>query len=421
MPSGRRRAFTVLFGVTCTAAAGNTALMSVLPAIGREFGLSDTLVAAAFALSALFWMLTSAMWARLSDTHGRKRMILIGMAGFTASMIAFALSTSAGLAGWLPVLAAFVAMTVSRSIYGVFGSAVPTAAQAYIADRTSRRERTEAMAVQASAQGLGTVLGPAIAPFFVLPLVGLAGPMYLFTALGLVALWVVWTRLPSGDVKREPVGRPVKGKGLWRDPRVVPFLGYAGLAISVQAINISVLGFHVIDEIGLEPLRAQAFVGIAMLAGAGASLLAQWALIPMFHMGPKALLRWGAGLGLAGNLLAALAPDYYGVVIGYAVASLGAGFARPGFMAGASLAVGPRAQGEVAGLITALAGFCFLLPPVLGVGLYELWGPLPYLLNGVMMAGALAMAFGLSALAHAGEEPATDQAIRTEVKARPPV
>jgi hypothetical protein len=58
VPEGRERAFMLLFVATMTAAAGNTALQSVLPAIGRSFALSDTLVAGAFALSALFWTLT---------------------------------------------------------------------------------------------------------------------------------------------------------------------------------------------------------------------------------------------------------------------------------------------------------------------------------------------------------------------------
>ena len=37
----------------------------------------------------------------------------------------------------------------------------------------------------------------------------------------------------------------------------------------------------------------------------------------------------GAGLALLGNLLTIIGPGYYGVVVGYAVISLGLGFARP--------------------------------------------------------------------------------------------
>lgn len=380
------------------------ALQSVLPSIGRTFGYSDTLVAAAFSLSALFWTLSSPVWARLSDRHGRKRMIMVGMTGFVISMSGFGLSVSAGQAGLLGAATVFVLMVLSRAVYGLFGSAVPTAAQAYVADRTSRGERTQALAHLASAQGLGTVIGPAIAPLFVIPMLGLAGPIYAFALFGLVVWWATRRGLPSGDVPRT-VNAPgeVPGKGLWKDRRILPFIVFAFLITSTQAINISVLGFHVIDELDRGPLEAQSFIGVAMLAGAAATLMAQWGLIRLFHMEPRELLRWGAGLALVGNAISAFAMDYYAVVLGYAVVSLGLGFARPGFMAGSSLALGPREQGAIAGLMVALMGLCFLFPPIIGVALYEWLGPTPFVLNAAMAAACVAMALMWRPLARAGQ------------------
>ncbi|HZV84026.1 MAG TPA: MFS transporter, partial [Brevundimonas sp.] len=302
----RSPAFAILFAVSLIAAAGNMALQSVLPNIGREFGLRDTLVSAAFAISALMWTVTSPYWARLSDTLGRKRVILIGLGGFVLSMAGFGLATSSGLEGWLAVAVAFTFMAIARTIYGVFGSAAPIASQAYVADRTSPEQRTQAMSMLASAQGLGTVLGPTLAPAFILPFVGLAGPMYAFALCGAVVLFVVWRRLPSGEVVRtpSPSGRKdAAGKGLWKDPRVRDYLLYGLLVTGAQAVNISVLGFHVIDELGATgtlPRDTPAFISLAMMAGAIATLLAQWGLIPMLKLQPRALMRWGAALALAG-------------------------------------------------------------------------------------------------------------------------
>lgn len=395
-------AFMILFVATMTAAAGNTALQSVLPSIGRAFGYSDTLIAAAFALSALFWTLTPPLWARLSDRHGRKRMVLIGLIGFTVSMVGFGVSVSVGLAGLIGSGLALVLIVLSRSIYGFFGSATPTASQAYIADRTNRAERTEALSVQASAQGLGTVIGPALAPLFVLPVVGLAGPLYVFALVGLVVWLIVRQSLPSGEVPRQATGGKAPTRDLWKDPRVLPFVVFGFLITATQAVNIAVLGFHVLDEVGLPPLQGQSYVGIAMLAGAAATLMAQWGLIRIFRLEPKQLLRWGAALALVGNLISAGAQDFYDVVLGYAVMSLGLGFARPGFMAGSSLALGARDQGAIAGLMVSLMGLCFLAPPILGVLLYEIWMPAPFLVNGLMAAACVAMAFIWRPLAHAG-------------------
>jgi MFS family permease len=393
--SPRSPAFIMLCAVSLIASAGNMALQAVLPAIGRQFHLADTLVVGVFALSALMWTLTSPVWARLSDRLGRKRVILIGMAGFSASMAGFGLAATAGLEQWLGPIVAFVLMAVARTVYGVFGSAAPIASQAYVADRTAPAERTQAMALLASAQGLGTVVGPTLAPLLILPVVGLAGPMYVFA--GIAALAFVWVlkRLPSGGVARtpSPTGKPhPDGRGLWKDPRVRDFLLYGLLVTGAQAVNISVLGFHVIDEMattGLTTVEAQPFIAVAMLAGAAATLMVQWGLIPLLKLQPRALMRWGAGLALAGNLLSIVAPGFYGVVVGYAVVSMGVGFARPGFTAGASLAVGPAEQGAVAGLMMSVAGISFLFPPVIGVALYQLVVFGPFAANAAFLTTAL--------------------------------
>ena len=400
----RSPAFAILFAVSLIAAAGNMALQSVLPAIGREFRLSDTLVAGAFAISALMWTVASPFWARLSDTLGRKRVILIGLGGFVVSMTGFGMAATSGLETWLEAGIAFILMVMARTVYGVFGSAAPIASQAYVADRTTPEQRTQAMSLLASAQGLGTVIGPALAPFFVLPLVGLAGPMYAFALFGAVVLLIVWRKLPSGEVVRIPSrsGRQDDaGKGLWKDPRVRAYLLYGLLITGAQAVNISVLGFHIIDELALTGVAArdaQPFIGIAMLAGAAATLMVQWGLIPLLKMQPADLMRWGAGLALVGNLMSVASPGYYGVVIGYAVVSMGIGFARPGFTAGSSLSVGPHEQGAIAGLMMSLAGLSFLAPPVIGVALYELSEPAPFIANALMLAVATGMCFASARL-----------------------
>ena len=395
----RSPAFAILFAVSLIAAAGNMALQSVLPAIGREFRLSDTLVAGAFAISALMWTVASPFWARLSDTIGRKRVMMIGLAGFVVSMSGFGLAATSGLEQWLGAGLAFIMMGVARTVYGVFGSAAPIASQAYVADRTTPEQRTQAMSLLASAQGLGTVIGPALAPFFVLPMIGLAGPMYAFALFGLLALVVVWRRLPSGEVVRipSPSGhRGDAGKGLWKDPRIRGYLLYGLFVTGAQAANISVLGFHIIDELsaaGIAAREAQPFIGIAMLAGAAATLMAQWGLIPLLRLQPADLMRWGAALALVGNLMSIASPGYYGVVVGYAVVSMGIGFARPGFIAGSSLSVEPHEQGAIAGLMMSLAGLSFLAPPVIGVALYELAEPAPFIANAILLAAATALCF----------------------------
>ena len=86
---------------------------------------------------------------------------------------------------------------------------------------------------------------------------------------------------------------------MWKDSRLRGYLVFGLLVTGAQAVNISVLGFHVIDElaatgVGLD--QAQPFVAIALFAGAAGTLMVQWGLIPLLKLQPLALMRWGAGL-----------------------------------------------------------------------------------------------------------------------------
>ena len=413
-----RRAFIIIFGVSMATAMGNTGLISVLPAIGRSIGIPDPMVSAIFSLSALLWAFSSPFWAKSSDRYGRKPLMMVGLSGFLISMILCGAVVSAGLRHLAAPMVIFVLFLLARALFGLFGAASNPATQAYIAERTPIENRTQAMASLAGAFGLGTVIGPFMAPLFVLPVVGLAGPLFSFALIALGMLFVVWRYLP--DSKPEPetqrahepeAGAPAE-RPMWRDPRLVPFLIYGFIVATCQTAQQQSLGFLIIDKLGKSPTEAQSFIAIAMMFGAVAGLLAQWGLIRMFEMTPRQLLRWGVGVAALGNLVVALSPGYYGVVAGYAISSLGFGFARPGFTAGASIAVEMREQARAAGAIAAVNGINVIFAPGF-VFLYERYGPAPFIVNTLLMTGLLAYALRSSVLKNADPKPAS----RAEVTA----
>lgn len=395
-----RREFAVLFAVLLTVAAGNTALQTVLPAIARVIRIPDMLVAIIFSFSALLWTFSAPYWARQSDIRGRRRLMEVGVIGFCVSMLGCGVVILAGLKGLLVPVATFALFAALRSLFGIFGSASNPAAQAYVAARTSEADRTTALSSLSSAFGLGTIIGPAVAPLFIIGAVGLAGPLFAFAIIAAGVLVAVRRWLPdddpthntgSGAAASEPMvaggttgasvqaaaaGRPARLS--WRDPRLLPFMIFGFCSGSIQAATGQALGFLIIDKLGGSALQTQQEIAIVFMAGAGATLLAQWGLIPMFRMTPPLLMRWGTGIAALGTAGIALSPDFHGIVVAFALSSLGYGFARPGFTAGASLAVGRAEQGGVAGAVTSVNGSCFVLAPAVGIGLYQLGPTLPY-------------------------------------------
>ena len=422
-----RSEFAVLFAVLLTVAAGNTALQTVLPAIARVIHIPDMLVAIIFSFSALLWTFCAPYWARQSDIRGRRRLMEVGVIGFGVSMLGCGIVIYAGLQGLLVPVATFALFAGLRSLFGIFGSASNPAAQAYVAARTSESERTNALSTLSSAFGLGTILGPAVAPLFIIGALGLAGPLFAFAAVAILVLFAVRRWLPDDDpthfpgaigagvdstvVQGLPHGAPASeptisggatGGALqaaavgrtprlsWRDPRILPFMIFGFCSGSIQAATGQALGFLVIDKIGGTPLQAQQEIAIIFMAGAGATLLVQWGLIPMFRMAPPSLMRWGTLIAAIGTAGIALAPDFHALVVAFALSSMGYGFARPGFTAGASLAVGRTEQGGVAGAVTSINGSCFVLAPAIGIGLYQLQPMLPYLLGSIALVALFA-------------------------------
>ncbi len=140
-----------------------------------EQGLVIGLLAASFsAMQFLF----SPMWGRLSDRIGRRPVLLVGLAGSCVFYAVFGFATVSRSLAW---------MFVSRIGAGLSGATISTA-QAYIADTTTKENRTKGMALIGAAFGLGFTFGPLLAAAALLPGESELSPWPGYVASGLSAL-----------------------------------------------------------------------------------------------------------------------------------------------------------------------------------------------------------------------------------------
>lgn len=404
--------FAILFAVMLVIASGNTGLISLMPIISRRLDLPDVALAIAFSCSSLIWTTSAPFWSRQIHPRGSRQLILGGLIGYVCSQLLCALTLGLGLLGIIPPLYAFAGFIASRAIYGFMGAAAPPAAQARIALHTKPEERTNAMAMFASAFGLGTIIGPAMAPFFILPLIDHAGSPIIFGLFGLITLIAVMAKLPDNDpidydlqpasesypgVGNEPTDAsiviatapPSTVKLRWRDPRIQPWLLAGLIGGHAQAITGMTIGFLVLDRLQLPPDQAQSLIGLVLMVGAGAGLLSQWALIPKLGLSPRQMVLFGSLVSAIGLLFTAHVTNLHAIAVCYALSMLGFGFFRPGFTAGASLAVDRHEQGDVAGKVTAVNGAGYIIGPAFGMTLYGLSHALPFELAATAMGGAI--------------------------------
>ncbi|NJN52583.1 MAG: MFS transporter [Gammaproteobacteria bacterium] len=93
---------------------GFTVLFPVLAPLGREIGLTEIQITGIIAASSLTVFLSSPIWGRVSDVWGRKRVMLVGLFGFTAGTVLFNSVLYAGLSGTLTGWTLFATLVVAR-------------------------------------------------------------------------------------------------------------------------------------------------------------------------------------------------------------------------------------------------------------------------------------------------------------------
>ena len=144
------------------------------------------------------YLLTSTVmvpiWGKLSDSHGRKRIMLAGIGIFLLGSWLSGLSTS------------MVQLIVFRAIQGIGGGALFTTAFAIIADLFEPRERSKFGGLFGSVFGLASLIGPVVGGFFTehgtVHLLGqtIAGwrwVFYLNLPLSALALFMIIVKMPK--------------------------------------------------------------------------------------------------------------------------------------------------------------------------------------------------------------------------------
>lgn len=130
------------------------------------------------------WMqfVFSPILGKLSDNYGRRPVLFVSLLGSAVGYVVLGAANS------------LLLVFVGRIISGITGGNI-SAAQAYIADVTTRENRAKGMALFGAAFGLGFVLGPAIGG--VLSKYGVHVPFYFAAVLSLVSAAAVYLILPE--------------------------------------------------------------------------------------------------------------------------------------------------------------------------------------------------------------------------------
>jgi len=167
------------------AMAGIGLVIPVMPQYLETFGVAGQALGFIIASFALGQFLLSPLAGDLSDTFGRKKLIIVGLVVFSASQLWFGLATHE----WM--------LYAARFISGIGGAFLIPATMAFVADITTLEERGKGMGLLGASMSLGFMIGPAIGGF--LAKVSLTFPFFMAAIAAVLSAVISFIILP--DVK----------------------------------------------------------------------------------------------------------------------------------------------------------------------------------------------------------------------------
>lgn len=412
----RRRLITI-FLIVFTNILGSGVILPVLPLYAE--GQMGASAFQATALNTAYWaaLFLAAPWlGRLSDSYGRRPVLIASQLGTVLSFILliFATQLGAGLddAGIrLGISGALFIAYLARTLDGITGGNITTA-QAYITDISTPETRAQALGTISAAFGLGFIFGPVFGGF--LATINVTAP---FVGAALITLGSVTLTTFTLQESLSPEIRAARRQSKQTNVTTQQLLRERGILLVLFTIFMVMLAFASLqstfalyaDRVLFPELNSSQEVarnvGLLLSLVGVVSVITQLALIrPLVQrLGERRLVIVGILTLTLGFLGIGLAQSVLLVILSLIPISFGQGVNQPSLQAVITRFGPDKMRGQLLGIYQSASSLALIAGPLWGGYVFERIDPhAPYLLSIPLLLLGAGCAFLL--LRHPGAE-----------------
>jgi len=383
------RLMAPVFAIVAIDAMGMGVILPLLPFYAERFGATPFIIGILFAAYSFCQFVAGPLLGAWSDRIGRKPILIASQLGTSVSFVLLALANS------MPLL--FIAR-----ILGGLTSGNLSVASAYAVDRSSPRNRKQAIGIVSAGIGIGLVIGPALSTLSAH--VSPTAPIWIAAALSAISMTTTMILLPADRPEAAtPSTTAPTDKNIFSAP-VLAILGLLSCFYVALGMVMGGLAIYLAQRFTWQgqPFGA-AEVGIIFTGTGIINIFVQ--LVLMKYVG-----NWFTDKQLVVSSFLLLGVGYASTGVVQAVALLGLGLAaaafgssllRPTLTSALSLSTPPNRQGMVLGVNQSLMAAGNIIGPMLGgvllsSGSPEIWlaAVVAFYVGGVLTALAC-FTFGL--------------------------
>lgn len=363
------------------AMAGIGLIIPIMPEYLGTFGVAGQALGFLIAIFSFAQFIFSPLSGNLSDHHGRKFIIIIGLIIFGLSQLAFSLSTEL----WMLYVARF---------FSGFGSAfIVPPMMAFVADVTSYENRGRGMGLLGASMSLGFMIGPGIGGF--LSKISLHFPFYFATGAALIAALLSFFFLPNPKpvISEEQAKR--KSENLFQQLKRSTKTPYFIVLIVVFVFSFGLANFQstfslfVDHKFGYTPSQ----IAVLITAGGFVGVIVQsFVITPLFkRYGEMRVILVNLVIAAFSLMSIAFANLFWTILLTATIFTTATTLLRPAVNTLISK-LADKEQGYAAGMMNAYMSLGNMIGPAIAGSIFDINIIYPYILGMLILLGCFGIA-----------------------------